>query len=380
MLNRTYLFVSASLLLALHAPYTTTMENNRNELPATYITQCCNKQLSDTDYRVAKDISKKTKGECPYCDTKPFEVRRQSNTPFTSEPTISHPNFTMHTGAPYSGITPQASGHSRSTQPTNTNSCRLCFDSTDKFPELSCNHNYYCTECLSTILNNAVREKTTQAMKCPKCSKKFPQADLLQLTKSDRHQLRQINYLIQREEQLATPGAKECKTEGCSYIHKPSNNNIAKIIYCPECKKPCCSLCFTNHNVSMSCQQANVQRIATDKNEQAFENWKKDNTKPCPNCSAAVEKYKRGCSKVECTCNTVFCYDCLERTSWSKGHNCKRSTKEELNDSDTDNNSDSDTYSKIEKLIKLLILKQAIDELRESQRKDLLQNQQQKPR
>ncbi len=369
----------------------------------TYITQCCYKSLTTADLIVAKQMVKSTNSGCPYCNASPFEVKKQTPpAPVVPVPTATlHPAF-ITPGTPYSALIPPANLYPESATTSNTTAnssglmnnhrqafvvvtnnsaaqqlpsvCRICDEQQDHFAQLSCNHNYYCTGCVTDILSNAIREKTTQAMRCPECKKKFDETELLTFTQTDRKKLQQLMPIIKKELRKQQPGAKECKTNGCNYIHIITSTN-AQTIKCPECLQWSCSLCMVNHTPSTTCADAARTRAMGDKNEQEYQKWKSEHTKPCPTCSAAIQKAPGGCPKVECAqCKQAFCYDCLEKTSWSTMHQCQTKTtgttssqtQSTNNNTDSDSDSDSDELSNLfNKAIKLFAFKKALEAIEE---------------
>lgn len=190
--------------------------------------------------------------------------------------------------------------------------CTICLDDKPQadFCTLPCGHQY-CTECLNKQLDVAIKAHDSSSLFCPnpKCKRIFDNATLAKIT-TDKTKITAIDKIQLYESIAKDPNAKHCPTPECKYAFI-NENKIPVKTQCPECNAEYCSQCLSKHAMSISCENA--------KNDTANEQWKKQNTKACPQCKVAIEK-NEGCLHMTCKqCKHEFCWQCL-RPYKEKGH------------------------------------------------------------
>lgn len=203
---------------------------------------------------------------------------------------------------------------------TNTHECTICSESKNlnEMYTLICNHEF-CRNCLSTILDNALKEKNTIDLRCPEpsCRKAIDNSDIKKLT-DNRNKIESLEAIQLQDWIKQQPGVKNCPTINCSYSFL-NDEKIRQNTTCPQCNKMYCTNCLLTHNTNTTCTQAK------DKHRDPIgEAWKKAHTKQCPKCEAFIEKTE-GCRFMNCTnCKTHFCWDCLLICKKShEHHDCK---------------------------------------------------------
>lgn len=187
--------------------------------------------------------------------------------------------------------------------------CGICLDEKPKvaFVDLECGHNY-CFDCLQSMVDMALREKSSQDLKCPnpRCKKTFSHRDIFNITNSKK--IVDDIAQIQMYELMATlPDAKHCPTPNCNYVFIGDDSGQPFKVTCPICHQKYCSKCLKEHDPKISCQEATQlqqQDIAT------IEYLRANKIKPCPQCGIHVEKID-GCDYVTCKkCVHGFCINC----------------------------------------------------------------------
>ncbi len=186
--------------------------------------------------------------------------------------------------------------------------CLICLDEKDEeyFNILECGHTF-CTTCLSHIVDSAIREKSTAQLRCPngECTVPMSEQDVKIITNDNRGVLDAIAAIRLQEWIAIQSNAKYCPTPDCKYVFL-SDERCPQPIMCPECNHKYCSNCLSPHAVRMTCREAEAGRIVDKDSDE----WKRVNTKPCPNCRTRIEK-NGGCAWVQCTnCHLGFCYNC----------------------------------------------------------------------
>ncbi|CAN5142898.1 hypothetical protein BH09DEP1_BH09DEP1_3360 [soil metagenome] len=210
-----------------------------------------------------------------------------------------------------------------------TKSCIICAEDRqpDQFITLSCGHEY-CRECLAVMLDTAIKDKSSRALKCPTCNHTL-ENDLHKITDSHAKIVELSD--IQLQEYLSKEqNTKNCPTTNCgfSFINERADQFTMQ---CPDCKAEYCGKCIHTHNPRTSCQHAEQERnLATDRNAQAHANqqWLEQNTKPCPRCGTRTEK-NGGCMHMTCrNCNYHYCWNCLgEFVNHADYYSCQNRTR-----------------------------------------------------
>lgn len=82
---------------------------------------------------------------------------------------------------------------------------------------------------------------------------------------------------------------------------------------------PCCNKEF---NLEAASEFNLVETLTSSASESATQNWKNNNTRPCPGCSSPILK-DGGCNHVKCgKCRTNFCWACMKPRSQCKAYQC----------------------------------------------------------
>ncbi len=202
---------------------------------------------------------------------------------------------------------PQRPAEPKNNAPANQKeaNCQICFDS-KQLQKLNCGHEF-CGECLNGMLDTAIRDKSSNALKCPtpNCAKAFEPKDINTINKAKAVQILDIQA---REAMAKDNNIKHCPTPDCPYSFV-NDANRAETIRCEQCRKEYCSNCLTQHAQKVSCEQAKKDSAA----ERATQQWKDANTKQCPQCKKNIQK-DGGCMHMTCAqCHYEFCWNCMKR-------------------------------------------------------------------
>lgn len=206
--------------------------------------------------------------------------------------------------------------------------CAICDASIDdtEFVRLPCHH-AYCKNCLTQLLDLALKNKSTAGLKCPQpsCRHLFDVAEI-QAIAGQTHPEKIKSFLdVKMEEWLsAQPGVRHCRTPNCPFTYLNETNSRASM-QCPHCHIRFCANCTLHHATSQSCEQveAEVAR-ASDSSyaERATAEWKRAHTKQCPRCNTHIER-SEGCNHMTCKkCSYEFCWLCSIRWPGYNQHAC----------------------------------------------------------
>jgi len=172
--------------------------------------------------------------------------------------------------------------------------CGNCFNEVNKPFKLKCGHSH-CTDCLTEQIDNVIKEQKTDALRCSGCGAHISFDDVARLTENNRTKLDLLARIIFREQ----PNVKQCPTRDCEhlFVSDPAN---PRIDMCPECDHEYCVSCVAHHAAGVTCQEAEAQaQQAKTREEQQADEWKRQNTKPCPRCHKDIEK-DEGCLHMQC--------------------------------------------------------------------------------
>jgi hypothetical protein len=82
---------------------------------------------------------------------------------------------------------------------------------------------------------------------------------------------------------------------------------------------PCCNKEF---NLEASSEFNMAETLTNSSSESATQNWKNQNTRPCPGCSSPIIK-DGGCNHVRCgKCRVNFCWACMRSRTQCKAYKC----------------------------------------------------------
>ena len=194
--------------------------------------------------------------------------------------------------------------------------CTICLEDKDilQFTTLSCTHSC-CTECLTQMTNLAMQERTTAQLRCPECQAPITEQDIRAITNNDQNIIDRYGDITTQEWIRTQPNAKHCQTPDCTFAFVDEQPDQRRVMQCPQCTHNYCSQCMIDHSLRVTCAEAaEHQALAQDRNrvDQATEEWKRQNTKACPQCRMAIERTE-GCDYMQCTaCRHQFCWNCLK--------------------------------------------------------------------
>lgn len=199
-------------------------------------------------------------------------------------------------------------------------SCSTCYDSKtkDQFVSLSCGHST-CKECLQRTIDIAIKDQSTKNIRCFSCwTHIITQEEIAKIVTPEQQEKLGA---IQLKEWLAKQSrAKYCPTPDCNFAFI-NESRCQSTIDCPQCKKEYCSACLIKHPEYLSCAAAQEHYASAE--DKANQSWKQQNSKPCPQCNASIEK-NYGCDHMTCSkCRYEFCWKCLEKYPCPQGYSCR---------------------------------------------------------
>lgn len=176
-------------------------------------------------------------------------------------------------------------------------------------------------KCFLGWISSIIKERLT-TFKCPTfgCTKMLDvDIEVLPYLHEDLRKLYERNLT---NEALKSMGDfMYCPKPGCEngFLIDPQTS----FVKCTQCDTLACLSCKDVLHVGMSCSDFRQQNHLT-------EDYKKKNTKPCPQCKVPIEKGP-GCLHMSCTyegifvsvdpyrrCRYQFCWECLEK--YQDGH------------------------------------------------------------
>lgn len=202
--------------------------------------------------------------------------------------------------------------------------CPLCLDETHDVLTLPCNHQY-CRGCLNLQLGVAIREQDSHTLVCPNPGCRNPQGirtpleiEQIRLFASKRKV--DAFEAIKTKEALIAFGIKHCPTPGCINQFDVDGDQ-PMLRRCDVCTRRYCVQCLAAHPDSISCQAARAARNTSD-TDRASEEWKRLNTKQCPNCHVNIQR-SEGCNHMTCRhCMHEFCWLCMINWPGYSRHAC----------------------------------------------------------
>lgn len=189
--------------------------------------------------------------------------------------------------------------------------CDICMGDLEEIT-LTCDHKC-CANCLNTMIDIALREKSTAELRCIHCKKRKLNFDDMSRITNDREKMNGLLEILLHETLAIDAHAKQCPTANCKNVFC-NDDSFIEIIRCPGCNETYCRQCCHSHSVKQTCEKAKVERERDAKNgTSATAQWLKQNTKPCPKCNTAIEK-NEGCNHMTCSkCRYEFCWKCLKK-------------------------------------------------------------------
>lgn len=185
--------------------------------------------------------------------------------------------------------------------------CNICLSkkTADTFHTFSCNHNATCTACLTQLINKALKEKSTNNLRCPSCRHQVIGEQDIKAITHNKKILDDYASITTKEWLNTQSNAKHCPTPDCQYAFI-NERTTQKNIQCLSCQKTYCSQCMLPHKKSISCTRAQE----SNQLDQSTSRWMQRYTKPCPRCKYGIQKIS-GCDHMTCrNCYYEFCWNC----------------------------------------------------------------------
>jgi len=198
--------------------------------------------------------------------------------------------------------------------------CSICYCeyAVNEFAILDCLHGF-CQSCLKTLIQTKVKEGTWHNLCCPNVDDERKNCKH-HLTQEEVRMLIGEAKLFEKYEKLQLFQTLN-QTKDCRWCPKPGcemamfGDKSTPMMTCPKCGLKFCFNCKTSEwHEGSTCIQFQKWKKENSGSETKFENWKKLNAKPCPNCSASIQK-NGGCVHMTCT-NCKYEFDWLSLESW----------------------------------------------------------------
>jgi hypothetical protein len=210
--------------------------------------------------------------------------------------------------------------------------CEVCYCagiSTDKMYGIGCSHDF-CRDCWSAYIHNLASEgRNLLDARCPSqsCVGRVTLADIHEISPESVPEWKRnmIKSFLYKDHSFTA-----CPSPNCSIITWCLNGQDGSVT-CPECQASFCFRCHHQPHTPASCSALAEWNLLFG--DSRF--WIKKHTKPCPGCSAPIEK-TTGCNHMRCTlCQFDFCWVCLTRLeSHLAPHTCNRYDQLQNEDSD----------------------------------------------
>ncbi|MDR3551404.1 MAG: IBR domain-containing protein [Candidatus Babeliales bacterium] len=191
--------------------------------------------------------------------------------------------------------------------------CEICQEdkTVQEITQLLCTH-FACTQCLIGIIDSAIGSQDPTQLCCSTegCRQQLTPEDVREITANDPGRRDALAHIMTKKALANIPEAKQCPTPNCPEVFL-NDAHIALSMRCNACAHTYCSNCLKEHDVKISCDQA-AKNVQKSKDNQENEEWKKNNTRPCPQCKTRIEK-DGGCSHITCknqSCKYEFCWNC----------------------------------------------------------------------
>ncbi|KAJ9155251.1 RBR-type E3 ubiquitin transferase [Pleurostoma richardsiae] len=178
--------------------------------------------------------------------------------------------------------------------------CREEFSKAHELQQLPCGHTY-CTECLRTMINHAIKDESHMPPRC--CAQPIP-ATLVKAVLSREEQHAFLKAVLQ----FSTPWKARifCPNAACAEFIPPRTKINLKhpfVVVCRNCRTRVCVMCKRNaHPVGQECPEDLDLDAVLKMGEKS--GWRR-----CYKCRALVE-LTLGCTHMTCRCKAEFCYIC----------------------------------------------------------------------
>jgi predicted nucleotidyltransferase len=195
---------------------------------------------------------------------------------------------------------------------TDRNAVHECPICTDEFPRSQmcklkfCGH-LYCNTCFTEYLQLKIVEKQVLDIPCPdpRCEETVSYTEI-QRAVSAEHFHKYEDFTLQAA-LSQDPNARWCPKPGCgnAMIGDPEYSKM----HCDRCHHEFCFLCHDEWHQG-TCEQFREWKQVNGKVDEAYDLWRKENTRQCPQCRTAIEK-NSGCNHMTCShCQYQFCWLC----------------------------------------------------------------------
>ncbi len=191
-------------------------------------------------------------------------------------------------------------------------SCPICFDDVERpedgFRSLSCGHKF-CRACMSDNLTTQVGEARVLDIHCPgsKCDALLSYPVIRALV--DARTFARYEELTFLAALNTDPNVRWCPAKDCHNAVVNEDPLNTKKIVCSRCSHAFCFDCNNDWHIG-TCEDFERWRVENGQVDQQFTKWKKDNTKPCPNCKALIQKNSgcnHSCVSARCCAGCCLC-------------------------------------------------------------------------
>ncbi|KAL7721492.1 RBR-type E3 ubiquitin transferase [Entamoeba marina] len=203
--------------------------------------------------------------------------------------------------------------------------CDICYDEMDIsfcYRNPICGHSY-CLPCIREYVTDQINKANT-IVKCPNanCSQVIPFNDLVNCGIINNQQTydKYLNTLT-RLHLETDPDVRYCEKCGNVMIGEKG----ITMMRCSKCKYAFCFKCKEPWHADFTCEEYKQWKLDHAKGDNAYADFLRNHTKPCPKCKKPIEK-SGGCNHMTCACGYHFCWVCLKE--YKPGHFILNSCKQ----------------------------------------------------
>ncbi|QRW24803.1 IBR domain protein [Rhizoctonia solani] len=186
--------------------------------------------------------------------------------------------------------------------------CVVCFCRPEKALLFSCGH-HYCKSCFSQYVASAAENRTLPLL-CVGDGCKAPIPLSMITLHANQPDQEALFYTAFQAYVTAHPDQyRYCPTPDCQYIYRVGPEDAT--VQCRLCLSNICTHCHVEQHEGITCADYKASHDDSEI-QRSFDRWRAThNVKPCPNCSAPIEKIA-GCNHMMCSaCRTHMCWVCL---------------------------------------------------------------------
>eukprot|EP00300_Choanocystis_sp_HF-7_P007041 c15052_g1_i2.p1 GENE.c15052_g1_i2~~c15052_g1_i2.p1 ORF type:complete len:388 (+),score=47.06 c15052_g1_i2:1-1164(+) len=193
---------------------------------------------------------------------------------------------------------------------------------------------HICLKCAGDLVRQTIEQTSKPWVVCPLCNGDWSVLDISQLCTVEQFAKltdRRLAQEISRVPEIVKCLNPDCLTALIPSTHilaaapsfvfplnsadKPSSTQVISRITCPRCSQDYCAACRVTWHDGFSCGGWPTRDHQRDERE--TERWKRNNTKPCPQCHSPI--FAEATSRVTCySCQCEFCFKCGGR--WHPAH------------------------------------------------------------